>query len=108
MPFADVEVRLAFLVVVGGIRQRCFGRSFAELGDLEAAAEQFEAARTLYLRISGPTHTDTLASMDNLATCFRRLSKHAEALLLHEETLASLKTFLASSMASWVFTSSSL
>ena len=43
------------------------GRSFYFLGDAQTAAEQEEAARTLYTRHRGPDHPDTLMSMNNLA-----------------------------------------
>ena len=36
----------------------------------------------------GPDHPDTLRSMNNLATSYAALGRHAEALKLREETLA--------------------
>ena len=36
------------------------GQTFEELSDTKTAAEQFEAARSLYARHAGPDHTDTL------------------------------------------------
>ena len=36
----------------------------------------------------GPDHPDTLMSMSNLAVSYAALGRHAEALKLHEETLA--------------------
>jgi serine/threonine protein kinase/tetratricopeptide (TPR) repeat protein len=70
------------------------GTSFSYLGDNRAAAEQFEAARSLYTRHRGPDHPDTLTSMNNLAVSYAALGRHADALKLGEETLALRKAKL--------------
>jgi serine/threonine protein kinase len=64
------------------------GTSFLYLGEAKIATEQFQAARTLYTRHLGPDHADTLRSMNNLAITYRVLGRHADAIKLHEETLA--------------------
>jgi serine/threonine protein kinase len=63
------------------------GTSFGSLGDNRTAAEQFAAARALYIRHRGPHHPDTLVSMNNLATSYGALGRHAEARDLYEEVL---------------------
>ena len=61
-------------------------------------ARGIEALReTLALRSFaklGPDHPDTLNSMNNLAMSYAALGRHAEALKLHEETLALKKSKL--------------
>jgi hypothetical protein len=42
----------------------------------------------------GPDHPDTLTSMNNLAVSYGTLGRHADAVKLHEETLAPRKTKL--------------
>jgi tetratricopeptide (TPR) repeat protein len=64
------------------------GISFLELGDAKVASEQFEAARSLFLRHRGPEHAHTLASMSNLANSYAALGRDLEALRLRKETLA--------------------
>jgi serine/threonine protein kinase/Flp pilus assembly protein TadD len=68
--------------------RRTLGLSFQYLGEEKIAAEQFEAARTLYTKHRGPDHPDTLASMNNLANSYAALGRHADALQLRQETLA--------------------
>jgi serine/threonine protein kinase len=70
------------------------GTSFVYLGDAKTAAEQFDAARGLYTRHLGPDHPNTLMSMNNLAISYNALGRYADALKLHEETLALLKAKL--------------
>jgi serine/threonine protein kinase/tetratricopeptide (TPR) repeat protein len=64
------------------------GQSFWYLGEAQRAAEQNEAARSIYLRQLGPGHPDTLRSMHNLARSYLDLARYADALKLCEETLA--------------------
>ena len=92
LPFVDqgltnqplIEARLRMTV----------GWSFWCLGEPGIAAEQFQAARTLYSRHRGADHADTLMSMNNLANSYSDLGRHAESLKLHEETLALRKAKL--------------
>jgi tetratricopeptide (TPR) repeat protein/tRNA A-37 threonylcarbamoyl transferase component Bud32 len=70
------------------------GSSFAYLGKPEIAAQQFEAARVLFVQELGPDHPDTLASMQDLANSYAALGRHGDALKLREETLAIKKVSL--------------
>jgi serine/threonine protein kinase/tetratricopeptide (TPR) repeat protein len=70
------------------------GQSFYDLGDDRKAAEQEEAAFTLFSRHLGPDHPDTLMSMNHLATSYGDLGRYDEALRLREETLALRKAKL--------------
>jgi serine/threonine protein kinase/tetratricopeptide (TPR) repeat protein len=70
------------------------GQSFWYLGEAKIAADQFQAARTLYTRHLGPDHPETLRSMHNLARSYHDLGRYAEALELKEETLALFKARL--------------
>ncbi len=67
--------------------RRTLGLSFRYLGDEKLAAEQFEAACSLYAKHRGADHPETLASMNNLANSYAALGRHADALKLREETL---------------------
>ncbi len=67
--------------------RRTMGLSFRYLGDEKTAAEQFEAARKLYLLHAGPSHPDTLAVTNNLANSYAVLGRLEESLKLREETL---------------------
>src|SRR5262249_42287739 len=64
------------------------GKSFLYLGEARIAAAQIEAARAIYTQRLGPDHPDTLESMYNLANSYNDLARHADALKLHEQTLA--------------------
>src|SRR5262249_14669995 len=64
------------------------GNSFFYLGDARLSAEQYQRARALYVEHLGPTHSDTLAAMNNVANSYEALGQHAEALKLREEVLA--------------------
>ena len=70
------------------------GRSFLALGEYRKAAEQYDAARAIYLPRLGPDHPDTLRSLDGLALSYLYLGQYADALKLCEETLPRLKTAL--------------
>src|SRR5262249_5763884 len=63
------------------------GTSLLSRGDARKAAEQYEAARALHARHRGPDHPDTLASMNHLANSYAALGRHADALVLREQTL---------------------
>ncbi len=64
------------------------GVSFTYLGDAKRAAEQFEAARALFARHLGPDDSYTIWAMNDLADRYEDLGRYADALKLHEETLA--------------------
>jgi serine/threonine protein kinase len=70
------------------------GKSFAYLGDAKTAGEQFLAARALYARHRGPDDSDTLACANDLANTYQAEGRYAEAVALHEKTLARLKAVL--------------
>jgi serine/threonine protein kinase len=70
------------------------GLSSYYLGDSKTAAEQFQAAHTIYAKQYGPDHADTLQSAHRLAVAYFGLGRHAEALALNEETLARRKAKL--------------
>jgi serine/threonine protein kinase/tetratricopeptide (TPR) repeat protein len=70
------------------------GSSFMYLGEFKSAAEQFQAARTIYTRQYGPDHPDTLKSAHLLAGSYYELGRHADALKLHQENLARRKATL--------------
>jgi tetratricopeptide (TPR) repeat protein len=85
--FADrplVEARL----------RRTLGATFRYLGEAGAAAGQFERARALYAGRLGPDRPDALAAANGLAVCYQDLGRHADALRLHEETLAACRRAL--------------
>jgi tetratricopeptide (TPR) repeat protein len=63
------------------------GQSFWYLGEAQRAADQCQAARTLYTKHLGPDHPDTLRSMHNVARSYHDLGRYADALKLKEETL---------------------
>jgi serine/threonine protein kinase/tetratricopeptide (TPR) repeat protein len=63
------------------------GISFLHRGNPQKAAQQFEAARALYVQHCGPDDPDTLASMNNLANSYAALGRQADALNLREQTL---------------------
>ena len=70
------------------------GKSFFDLGDRTIAATQYQRARTIYTELLGPEHSETLASMNNLALSYVALGRHADALILNEETVAILRAKL--------------
>ncbi len=67
------------------------GASFSLLGDPKIAAEQYERARSIYLKELGPDDHETLASTGQLARSFSALSRLDEAIPLQVDTLARLK-----------------
>ena len=78
--FADqplIEARLRLTLAV----------TFANLGDLKRTTDQTQRAHTIFIKLLGPDHPDTLASTHDLANCYDRLGRHADALELREETL---------------------
>jgi eukaryotic-like serine/threonine-protein kinase len=70
------------------------GQSFWYLGKWKIAADQYQAARTIYATHLGPDHPDTLRTTNNLANGYDVLGRHAEALKLRQETLALQKAKL--------------
>ncbi len=70
------------------------GISYSYLGNATAAEEQCLRARDLYTAVLGPDHPKTLASLNNLAICYKALGRHAQALKLNEKTLALRKARL--------------
>jgi serine/threonine protein kinase/tetratricopeptide (TPR) repeat protein len=92
LPFLDKSFTKAPLIQA--YMHLALGSSFLRLGDAQTAAEQYQAARTLYTKLQGPEDPDTLASMSNLASAFDALGRYAEALKLGEETLTIQKASL--------------
>jgi eukaryotic-like serine/threonine-protein kinase len=70
------------------------GDSFLYLGEAQIAADQYRRARALYTEHLGAEHPDTLKSMYALATSYRELGRHTDALALCLETLALQKAKL--------------
>jgi serine/threonine protein kinase len=70
------------------------GTSFYYLGDVEIAADQFSAARTIYARHLSPDDPRTLMSTSDLATSYSDLGCIAEALELREEVVELCKAKL--------------
>jgi serine/threonine protein kinase/tetratricopeptide (TPR) repeat protein len=70
------------------------GTSFWYLGKANIAAEQYEAARTLYTKYRGPNHRDTLRAMHNVARCYADFGRQADAVKLLEETVTLMKANL--------------
>jgi len=70
------------------------GVSFSYLGDAKTAAHQFQIARDRLISRSGPDDPATLASTNNLAITYWEMGRYADALNLHEETLALQKAKL--------------
>jgi serine/threonine protein kinase/tetratricopeptide (TPR) repeat protein len=70
------------------------GSSFLFLGEFKIAAEQFQAARTIYTRQYGPDHPDTLKSAHLLAASYYELGRHDDSLRLIQDTLARRKATL--------------
>ena len=64
------------------------GWSLVHTGEYQAAADQFQASRTIYAKQLGPDHLDTLGSVTGLACSYGCLGRNAEAFKLFEETLA--------------------
>jgi eukaryotic-like serine/threonine-protein kinase len=85
--FADqplVEARL----------RHTLGITFLQLGEARMAETQFARARALRSKHVGPDHPETLQSMTRLALSYEALGRDADALKLHEETLATQKRVL--------------
>ncbi len=70
------------------------GISFWYLGDAQLAAEQYQVARTIFMKHRGIDHPDTLSSTSNLAVAYFALGRQADALRLGEETLTLRKAKL--------------
>jgi tetratricopeptide (TPR) repeat protein len=71
------EARL-FFVVAG---------SHGELGKYKEAEEMYRRSLELYKSVFGPTHSDTLASMNDLGLVLQRLGRYAESEEMHRVTL---------------------
>jgi non-specific serine/threonine protein kinase/serine/threonine-protein kinase len=67
------------------------GRSLLYLGEAKTAAQQFQAARTIYAKLYGADDPETLWSMHGLANSYAALYRHADATALYEQTLAGYK-----------------
>jgi eukaryotic-like serine/threonine-protein kinase len=67
------------------------GTSFDYLGEAKRAAEQFQAARTLFSKHLGPDEPLTFQSMTGLANSYGSLGLADEALRLREEVLEAEK-----------------
>jgi serine/threonine protein kinase len=80
------------------------GWSFTFQGEARSAADQFEAARTIYTRQLGPEHPDTLSCVAGLAVSYGDLGRDAEAVKLLEETLLVQKEKLGSDHESTLWT----
>ncbi|MGP0064384.1 MAG: tetratricopeptide repeat protein [Isosphaeraceae bacterium] len=96
----DVSLRQALDTAVSGIAKAFAGQPAVEasirdslgetyyyLGEPEPSLRQFERAVSLHRQAQGIDHSDTLASMDNLAHLYLDASRIAEALDLLVETL---------------------
>jgi serine/threonine protein kinase/tetratricopeptide (TPR) repeat protein len=70
------------------------GSSFYYLGERKMAAEQYELARTIYIKHLGSDHPDTLRIIRSLANSYYALGRHTDASKLYEETLAIQKAKL--------------
>jgi serine/threonine protein kinase/tetratricopeptide (TPR) repeat protein len=92
LPFVDKT--LSDQPLIEAQLRMTLGNSFWFLGEAKSAAEQYEAARTIYTKHRGAYHPDTLRSMNGLATSYDALGRHADALKLFEETLALQKAKL--------------
>jgi serine/threonine protein kinase len=86
LPFVDQSFRDRPLIEAR--LRMSLGTSFHHMGEWKVAADQWQKARTLYADHAGPDDPDTLASMSHLAVGYGSLGRHAEALELHQETLA--------------------
>jgi serine/threonine protein kinase/tetratricopeptide (TPR) repeat protein len=84
----DVAKSFADKPLIAARLRMTLGASFWYLGDFTIAAEQAQAARTLYTQHRGPDHPDTLKTMHLLAMCYYELGRHNDALKLIQETLA--------------------
>jgi len=78
-PFVDAHLRMSL------------GGTLSSLGEYAKAAEQFEKAYEFYVKRLGPDGEATLNSANTLATCYHGLGRPAEAIKLHEDTLARRK-----------------
>ena len=74
--------------------QTTLGKSLLGLGEYDLAVEVLEKALATRKARLGPDHSDTLASMNNLATGYGEAGKLDKALPLFEETLTLMKAKL--------------
>src|SRR5579864_858069 len=68
--------------------QATLGRSLTSLGYADKGEGLLLLARKTFTDELGPTNPDTLASMNDLALTYEHLARYADAIKLHEETLA--------------------
>jgi serine/threonine protein kinase len=92
LPFVDKS--LAGQPLIEARLRTTMGTSFWYLGKADIAAEQYEAARTLYTKYRGPNHRDTLRAMHNVARSYAGLGRPADAVKLLEETVTLMKAAL--------------
>jgi eukaryotic-like serine/threonine-protein kinase len=86
---AEPQVAVAFReqpLVEASIRN-ALGESYRFLGEPALAIRQHARARQLRSDQLGPSHPDTLTSMNNLALAYKDAGNFIEALPLYEETL---------------------
>src|SRR5262249_18759371 len=70
-------------------RLRCtLARAFAYLGDTRSAPGQLEAAQALYSKHRAPDDPDALRCLSFLGSTYLALGRRADAVKLHEATLA--------------------
>ncbi len=92
LPFVDQSFRNQPLIEAR--LRMTLGKSFAYLDERKIAADQFRAARKIYMEHLGPDDSRTLGSMNSLAVAYHDLGRRAEALKLREEVLALCKAKL--------------
>ena len=63
------------------------GESYGGLGLYREAEKLCQESLEIRQRVLGPTHPDTLESMNDLGVAYVRVGRTAEAVRLHEETL---------------------
>jgi serine/threonine protein kinase len=86
---AEPEIRGTFAkqpLVEASIRE-ALGHSYWWLGESELAIPQYARAVELRRQVLGPTHSDTLTSMDNLGNAYNTAGRFPELLRLGQETL---------------------
>ena len=84
LPF--VEKSFADQPLIEARLRMTLGKSFGYLGEAKIAAEQYQAAGTIYAEHRGPDHPDTLTSMSSLASSYMSLGRYTESLKLNKET----------------------
>ncbi len=98
LPFVDKS--FADQPLIEARLRMTLGASFSFLSEAKLAAEQYQAARTLYTKHRGPDYPNTLASMTGLANDFEALGRYAEAHEIRQETWAPMKAKLGADHSS--------